>query len=31
MDDLNLVLDFIRGERLNVIEELEEHELNLRF
>ena len=30
MDDPNLVLDFVRGERLNVLEELKEHELNLR-
>ena len=30
MDDPNLVLDFIRGEGLNVLEELKEHELNLR-
>lgn len=30
MDDPNLVLDFIRSERLNVLEELKEHELNLR-
>ena len=30
MDDPNLVLDFIRDERLNVLEELKEHELNLR-
>ena len=30
MDDLNLVPDFIRGERLNLLEELKEHELNLR-
>ena len=29
MDDPNLVLDFVRGERLNVLEELKEHELNL--
>ena len=30
MDDPNLVLDFIHGECLNVLEELNEHELNLR-
>lgn len=30
MDDPNLVLDFVRGERLNILEELKEHELNLR-
>ena len=30
MDDPNLVLDFIHDERLNVLEELKEHELNLR-
>lgn len=30
MDDPNIVLDFRRGERLNVLEELKEHELNLR-
>ena len=30
MDDSNLVLDLVRGERLNVLEELEERELNLR-
>ena len=30
MDDPNLVLDFIRDERLNVLGELKEHELNLR-
>ena len=30
MDDPNLVLHFICDERLNVLEELKEHELNLR-
>ena len=30
MDDPNLVLDFIHGECLNVLEQLNEHELNLR-
>ena len=29
MDDPNLVLDFVSGERLIVLEELEENELNL--
>ena len=29
MDDPNLVLDFIHGERLNLLEELKGHELNL--
>ena len=29
MDDPNLVLDSVRGECLNVLEELKEHELNL--
>lgn len=30
MDDFNFVFDFVRGERLNIFEELKEYELNLR-